>query len=537
MRYMTQIIRTAVAAGAVAMVLSTVQPAGAADSRPDVVVAVNKLPRTLLPGLHSGNNEVRITYSIFDTLIRRDFLHQRKTGEVRLIPNLATSWKRISPTTLELELRQGVTFHDGTAFTADDVIFSYGQERVYGKKAPVRTMRSFIGDLDRIEKLGSHKIRMIMKTPDPIIEQRLAGYKAWIISKASYEKHKKADVPSDKWVSAALKELSWKPVGTGPYKLKEYAAGDKIALVSHDNYHMGKPAAKNVTFKVVPEISGRIAGLVTGEFDIIVEVPPDQLPVFKKYPDIKVDSVIIENSHVLTFNTTHPVLGDKKVRQALSLAIDRKMLIDGLWGGKTITLNGNQMKLFGDYYVKDFKGVSYDPKKAKKLLSESSYKGQTVDYRIIPNYYTNAMESAQIIQEMWKKIGFNMRIKPVESWKGKRAKGMAIYPWSNTFRYPEPIGQIVMSWGPGSGIQLKQKYWPGTPEFNKLSGVLTGSVDKAVRKKAFRRMMEIFHDEVPGTMLYNPISTYAMRKGIDFTPYSLYYMDLRPDNLKITSAN
>jgi len=533
---MTRIFRLAAVAAMLAAICAAIQPA-AADNRPDMVIAVNKLPRALEPAIQSGNVDVRVNYSIFDTLIRRDFLHQAKTGEVRLVPGLAKSWKRISPTTLELELRQGVKFHDGGEFTADDVLFSFGKERVYGKEAPARRARIFIGDLDRIEKLGPYKVRFVMKAPDPIIEHRLAGYCAWIVSKAAFEKYKKDGEPTEKWMATATRNFTWNPVGTGPYKFKKYVAGDKLVLASNDDYWMGKPAAKTVTFKGVPEISARLAGLVSGEFDMIVEIPPDQIPVLEKYDDITQKSVVLENSHVITFNTTHPVMKDKKIRQALAMAIDRKKLIDTLWRGKTITPNGNQMKIFGEYYIKDFPAVPYDPAKAKKLLAESSYDGQTVDYRLIPNYYTNSIEAAQIIQEMWKQIGFNMKITPVENWKAVRDKGAAMYPWSNTFRYPEPIGQVNMSWGPGTAIQSKYKFWAGTPEYNKLAHVLTSSVDKAERKEAFRRMMEIFQEEVPGTILYNPISTYAMRKGVEFTPYSLYYMDLRPDNLKIAHSN
>ena len=537
MKFFAQSCQETVVAFALATFCLMIQPA-AADSRPDLVIAVNTLPRSLEPAMKMGNVDVRVNYNIFDTLIRRDFRGQDKSGQVRLMPGLATSWKRISPTTLELDLRQGVKFHDGSEFTADDVIFSFGKERVYGDKAPVRSARLFIGDLDRIEKLGPYKIRVVMKAPDPIIEHRLSGYASWIVSKKAYEKYKKDGEPAGAWMQTAVKKLTWNPVGTGPYKFKEYIPGDLVSFTANDDYFLGKPEAKSVTFKEVAEVATRLAGLVSGEFDMIVEIPPDQLPVLEKYRDIRPASVILENSHVLTFNTKHPVMQDKKLRQALSLAIDRKKLIDTLWHGMTITPNGNQMPNFGEYYIKDFPAFAYDPEKAKKLLAESSYKGQTVEYRIIPNYYTNSMEAAQIIQEMWKRIGFNMKIAPVENWKAIRGPDVAIYPWSNTFRYPEPVGQIAMSWGPGSEIQEgDRQYWEGTPEFNKLAGVLTSSVDKTERKAAFRRMMEIFQEEVPGTILYNPISTYAMRKGIEFTPYSLYYMDLRPDNLKIAHAN
>ena len=525
------------AALVLAAVSPLVQPA-AADNRPNMVVAVNTLPRSLEPAMQMGNVDVRVNYNIFDTLIRRDFLKEDKSGEMRLAPGLATSWKRLGPTTLEIELRQGVKFHDGSDFTADDVIFSFGKERVFSEGAPVRSARIFIGDLDRVEKVGAHTIRVVMKAPDPIIEHRLAGYGSWIVSKKAYEQHRKDGEPVESWMAAAVKKVTWNPVGTGPYKFKEYVAGDRVALTANDGYFLGKPQAKSVTFKEVPEVSTRIAGLVSGEFDMVVEIPPDQLPVLEKYSDVRPASVILENSHVLTFNTKHPVMSDKKLRQALALAIDRKKLIDTLWRGKTITPNGNQMRNFGEYYIKDFPAVPYDPAKAKKLLAQSSYKGREIEYRIIPNYYTNSMEAAQIIQEMWKAVGFNMKITAVENWKAIRGQEVAIYPWSNTFRYPEPVGQISMSWGPGSEIQSgDRKYWDGTPEFNKLSGILTSSVDKEERKASFRRMMEIFQEEVPGTILYNPISTYAMRKGIEFTPYSLYYMDFRPDNLKIAHSN
>jgi peptide/nickel transport system substrate-binding protein len=533
MKRLTRIIRTVVAAAALTAMCAAIQSA-AADNRPDMVIAVNKLPRSLEPAMKMGNVDVRVNYNIFDTLIRRDFKHP----DAGFKPGLATSWKRISPTTIELELRRGVKFHDGSEFTADDVIFSFGKERVYGAKAPVPSARLFIGDLDRIEKLGPYKIRIVMKSPDPIIEHRLAGYASWIVSKKAYEKYKKDGEPSDVWMAEAIKKVTWHPVGTGPFKFKEYVPGDRVSLTANDDYFLGKPQAKSVTFKEVSEVSTRLAGLVSGEFDMIVEIPPDQMPVLDRYSDITPASVVLENSHVLTFNTRHPVMRDKKLRQALSLAIDRKKLIDTLWRGKTITPNGNQMPNFGEYYIEDFPPFPYDPAKAKKLLAESDYKGQEVEYRLIPNYYTNSMEAAQIIQEMWKKIGFNMKITPVENWKAVRDDTVAIYPWSNTFRYPEPIGQINMSWGPGSEIQEgKYTYWDGTPEFNKLAGVLTSSLDKAERKKTFRRMMEIFREEVPGTILYNPISTYAMRKGVAFTPYSLYYMDLRADNLKIAHSN
>jgi peptide/nickel transport system substrate-binding protein len=173
----------AVFAAAIAWPLT---PARAADNRPDLIIAVNKLPRGLEPAADDGNVDVRVTYSIFDTLIRRDFLHPGADGAATLIPGLATSWKRISPTTLEVELRKGVKFHNGEEFTADDVLFTFSEERVRGKNAAIPSARGYFGHIASVEKLGPHKVRFVTKEPDLVREHRLSSYASWIVSWEDY---------------------------------------------------------------------------------------------------------------------------------------------------------------------------------------------------------------------------------------------------------------------------------------------------------------------------------------------------------------
>jgi peptide/nickel transport system substrate-binding protein len=520
--------------------------ASAADGRPDLVIAVNKLPRGLEPAVNDGNVDVRVTYSIFDTLLRRDFLHPGPNGAAKLIPGLAKSWHRIDAKTLELDLRKGVKFHNGEEFTADDVLFTFSEERLRGKNAAIPSGRSYFGNIAKVEKLDPYKVRFVTKEPDLVLEHRLSSYDSWIVSKKEYETHKaegekalaaakngKAKDAPQSWLDVAIKEENWSPVGTGPYVFKDWKSDDYVRLVSNDAYFMGKPAAKTVTFKQVPEISARIAGLVSGEFDLIVEIPPDQIPVVQGYKDLATKSVVLENSHVLVFNTKHPQLKDKRVRQALSLAIDRQKLVSTLWHGETYTPNGHQLPSFGPTYDKNRVGYRYDPDAAKKLLKESGYKGEPVSYRIIPDYYTNGLEAAQIIQEMWKAVGFNMKLEPVENFKAVRDPGVAIYPWSNTFRYPDPAGAIYVLWGPTSAVQKKFKLWKAPDAFNDAMNTIVTSGDQEVRAAALKKGLDIFEDEMPATILYNPISTYSMRKGVEWTPCPLYYMDLRPDVLKM----
>lgn len=541
-----------------AVVLASFTPAVFADSRPDLVIAVNKLARGLEPAQKTGNVDVRVTYSIFDTLIRRDFNAEEPGGGAKLVPHLATSWKRIDQKTLVVKLRKGVKFHNGDELTADDVVFTFSPERMTGKNTTIRNGRRYFGHLAKVTAVDKYTVRFVAKKPDLILEQRLASYTSWIVSKRSWteaakkakkkkkkkpaaagamaakKKKKKKKAGGPKWMKAALKYIRRNPVGTGPLKFVEWKVGDYQKFSAFDGYWGGKPPFKSVTFKLVPEVSTRIAGLVNNEFDIIVNVPPDQLQVLDRYKDkITVRSIVLNNSHVLVYNTLHPVLKDKRIRQALSLAINRPVLISALWQDKTYTPNGHQLKEFGPMYNPARKPPAYDPEKAKALLKAAGYKGEPILYRAMADYYVNERAAAQIIQQMWKKVGVTMKLEVVESFKMKRKKDVGVYSWSNTYRLPDPTGAISILWGPRSALQKKHKFWKAPKEFNDLDKQIWGSGDMKERATKFQRMLDIFEEEAPMTILYNPFETYAMRKGIEWNPYPLYFMDLRNYNLKI----
>lgn len=542
-----------------AVVLTSFTGGVFADSRPDLIIAVNKLARGLEPARNTGNVDVRVTYSVFDTLIRRDFMSREAGGGAKLVPHVAKSWKRIDPKTLELKLRKGVRFHNGDELTSDDVVFTFSSARLSGKKAVIRRGLRYFGHLAKVVPVDKYTVRFITKKPDLILEQRLATYASWIVSKRAWieagkkvkkkkkpaatgamaaktkkKKKKKKKAGGPKWMKAALKYMRRHPVGSGPLKFVEWKVGDYQKFVAFDDYWGGKPPFKSVTFKLVPEVSTRIAGLVNGEFDIIVNVPPDQLQVLERYKKkITVRSIVLNNSHVLVYNTKHPVLKDKRIRQALGLAINRPALITALWQGKTYTPNGHQLKEFGPMYNPARKPPAYDPDKARALLKAAGYKGAPILYRAMADYYVHERAVAQIIQQMWKKVGVTMKLEVVESFKQKRKKDVGVYSWSNTYRLPDPTGALSILWGPRSSIQKKYKFWKAPKEFNDLDKQIWGSGDMKERAKKFQRMLDIFEEEAPMTILYNPFETYAMRKGIEWNPFPIYYMDLRNYNLKI----
>ena len=513
-----------------ALVVLGIAPAQGAENRLDVVIAVNELPRGLEPADDTGNVDVRATYSIFDTLIRRDF-SVSGGGNGSLKPLLAESWKRLSPTVLEVKLRKGVRFHNGDELTADDVVFTFSPERLTGKDAVIPGGRQYFGHLKAVEKIDSHTVRFVTEKPDLILEQRLATYTSWIVSRKQWMQYQKADDKA--WMQRALREIRWNPIGTGPLKFRDWKKDQYVAFTANENYFLGKPNFRTVTMREVPELSTRIAGLVSGEFDIIVDITPDQIPVLARYKDIDVHSVVLENSHVILFNTTAPGVKDKRLRQALSYAIDRKKLNDALWQGKNYTPNGYQLRAFGAMYKGDRPGYTYDLERARRLVKESGYKGQTIALRLIPNYYLNGMESAQVLLEMWKAAGINVKLELLENFKQVRSPGLEMHQWSNTYRLPDPAGGILPLYGPRSQMQRTWKFWAAPEAFNKAAEVVETTTSEKERYQAFQTMLDIFEDEMPMAILYNPLYSYASKKRVDWKPYPLFYMDFRPDVFRL----
>lgn len=396
--------------------------AAAAQERPDLVVAVQSLPPTLEPAKELSNQGVRITYSMFDTLIRRDFLSGDNGSGSALVPGLAASWTWADERTLDVTLRDGVKFHNGETLSAEDVAFTFSPERLTGENAPLPDGRSYFGGLESVAATGPLTVRFVTKVADPIFEQRLASWTAWIINKKD-------------WLANAGDTFPQFPVGTGPFMLDAYRADQDVRLVAFDDYWDGKPTAASVSFRMVPEEAARIAGLVSGEFDIITNIPPDQIDQINGYDDIEARSVVLANSHVLVYNTNHPVLADKRIRQAMNLAIDRQLLADALWAGRAIVPNGFQYPEFGELYDADRPGFAYDPEKAKALLAEAGYNGEEIVYSTRAAYYTNATPAAQAILEMWKAVGINARLNIVES--------TMIWPTTSTWCAPGPTRPAI----------------------------------------------------------------------------------------------
>lgn len=367
--------------------------------------------------------------------------------------------------------------------------------------------------------IDSHTVRMHFADIDPLIEARFAGGMTGIICEEAY----KSAGGWTKWVQA--------PVGTGPYRVGEVAHGDFIRLDAHADYWGGAVPAESVTFKIVPEMASRIAGLSTGEYDLITEITTDQFDTIKAIEGAEITGGPIRNIRVVIFDEKNPVLADPRVRQALSHAIDRKLIVEALFDGRVTVPQGMQMRVFGDLFIDDHVGNAYDPDRAKMLLDEAGYNGEPISYRYLQDYYTSEVDTAQILVEMWRQVGLNVELELVENWGQIEdvAEGRGIFNWSNSANYPDPLGQIWRLYGPDGWFQRNGTF--ESAEFNSHGpALMTGSTEDRIA--AMRALLEIYErTDPPGTYLHTLPMFYGMRTGIDWSPTDTGFMDFSANSL------
>ncbi|MDO5016327.1 MAG: ABC transporter substrate-binding protein [Eubacteriales bacterium] len=469
-------------------------------------IGLADLPKTMDPVQGVGNTTLRVHANVFETLLVSDPLDNFK-----LKPWLAESYERVDGKTIEFKLRPGVKFHDGTDLTSEDVAFSFG--RLKDETIPnVQDAANLLRTIDHVEIIDDLTFRVVASIDDPILEQRVAcPMGAGIIPKAYFEK-------------TGIDEFASNPIGTGPYKVTQYSP-QRIDLERFEDYWGEKAIAAKVQYLEYPEAAARITALINNELDLIAQVPADQVALLESEKSVIVKSKPITNMHLAVLNTNDPVLSDKKLRQAMSLAVDKQLLVDTLWSGKAEVPKGHQFHEYGDLYVEDYPAYEFNLEKAKELVAESNYKGEELTYSVVPNYYTFGAEQAEALVDMWHKIGVNVKV----NFSDKKDEAQ-ISQWSNTMRFPDPAGGIWLQWGADSG--RREKTWSSMPDsYVELGQKMVAEADLAKRKELMVELMKVWDDDVPAIPVYYPAENWAYNSKYEWEPYSNQVIDLRANNL------
>ena len=339
-------------------------PAAAAD----LVIGSSTEPLSIDPHFSRTGNNQNIAQQIFDRLLASDENLQQH-------PSILESWSNSDPTHWRLKLRTGVKFHDGSDLTAADVVYSLERPKtIANSPAPWTGNVSAIASLTIVDP---STIDLVTKDPTPDLLEQIGS--VYVVSKAAAE-GKKLEQFNDGTAA----------IGSGPYKFKSWAHGDRLTLVRNESYWGKKPDFENVTIRFMSNDAARIAALRSNGVDLIDAVPPEEVPVLSKLPAYRVFSTasarliylavdtVRDESPFVTTTDGKPLkpnpLKDLRVRQAISKMINRDLIIDRVLNGSGVAAGqlapdgvaGNDPSI---------KAESYDVDGAKKLLASAGLPG------------------------------------------------------------------------------------------------------------------------------------------------------------------
>jgi|SRR5579864_1521707 len=318
------------------------------------IIYLDPLPNTFV-------NDVNVLYAnLYDTL----FVRRADGG---LGPNLAESWRLVSPTEWEFKLRRGVKFQNGEPFNAAAVKVNVDRYLQPGKfpRAP-----HIAKPIKSATVVDEYTVRIATPQPDPAF---LENTLVWLYF-----------VPPGYYKSVGEEGTAQHPIGTGPFKFVEWVKGSHVLLDANLDYWKGRPKFKTLEIRLIPEIATRVAALRAGEIDIAMQLTPDQIPAVEADRNLRASSAAIPRSIYLIIWTQSPGQGneplkDQRVRQALNYAINTDSIIKNILYGQATRIATIVPPLaFG--YDPSIRPYAYDPAKAKQLLTEAGYgKGFTVD--------------------------------------------------------------------------------------------------------------------------------------------------------------
>jgi peptide/nickel transport system substrate-binding protein len=496
--------------------------AGAAIAQ-DLRMALSSEPSAMDPHFHNLTPNNALTSHVFERLVHFD-------AKQKLIPGLATSWKAVDDKTWEFKLRTGVKWHDGSPFTADDVIFS--MERAPNVENSPGSFALYVRG-KTFAKVDDQTIRISTPAPYPLMPNDMATIA--IISKNAATGAKTDDFNSGK---AAI--------GTGPYKFSEFVKGDRYVMVRNDDHWAGKPKWAKVTIRPIKTGPARVAALLAGDVDVIEEVPTTDIQRLQKEGKVEIAQGL--SNRVIYFHLDHwrdetpfitandgskikNPLKDARVRKALSMAINRTAIVDRLM--EKAAIPASQFLAEGFFGISpNLKVEPFDPDGAKKLLADAGFpKGFKMTLHGPNGRYINDARMAEAVAQMFTRIGVETKVEtmPPAVFFNRASAGAGGNPefsfilvgWgSGTGEVSSPLKSLVATFDKTKGMGTANRGRYSNPELDKVIDEALATVDDDKRGALLAKGSEIAINDGGVIVSHYQLNTWATRKGLKYEPRS-----------------
>ena len=446
----------------------------------EIIAGLSERMLTLDPANHYSISATSVLRHVYDPLLD-------VTNDDKLVPALAETWRPLNNTTWRFTLRKGVSFHDGSPFTADSVVFTLKRVRDNAK-----LVKSFVyQDIEDVQKDGDHAVTVTTKRPFGSLPAHLTMLGMLPPSAAGSED-----------------AFFQKPVGTGPFRLVSWTHGDHVDLVANPKYWKpGVPKVEKVTFRFIPELSTRAAALRAGEIHVIDRVWPDMVQTLKGTPGVKVLDTPALEAQRWHFQLARETVKDPRVRKAISLAIDRNVIIkDLLLGYARPVVNPVPPGLVGHVNLGQ---KPYDPEKARQLLKQAGQTNLTIDFVLMKDLYPKQLEIAQAVAAMLGEVGVKVNIRNLEIATAREQRTAGNYDlfFSGWAHMPHDPDWYFGQWFTRAGAEKMTRF--ADPKVEQL--IADGRVpDPKVRQQKYEEIERILWEDEPEIWPYYSVAIYAI---------------------------
>ncbi|MCO6418340.1 ABC transporter substrate-binding protein [Siccirubricoccus sp. KC 17139] len=487
----------------------------------ELTIAVGGAFTSMDPHFFDLSPNHALTWHVFDRLLHPD-------PDQRPSPGLAESWRALDERTWEFKLRQGVTFQDGTPFTADDVVFTFA--RAPNVPNSPTSLGQYIRPVQRLEVVDAHTIRLHTAEPIPLIPQMMMAFS--VIGRKQGEGMSTADYNSGR---AA--------VGTGPYRLVSFTLGDRAVFERNPRWWGPAQPWQRVTYRLITNDSARVAALQSGDVDAIDAVPTRDVARLQRdarlnlahRPGLRliylyVDASRPQTPHVMDRNgqplASNP-LRDVRVRRALSMAVNREGIRRQIMEGFSLP-TGQAQPEGAMGYDPSIPVPAYDPDGAKKLLAEAGFpEGFNITLHGPNDRYVNDDAIAQAIAQMWTRIGVRTQVQTSPASVFFTAGGVrdehsvALTGWSTSTGEPDTHLSLMLATPDpqrGRGTRLRPSHY-SNPELDRMIDRALTTIDTEAREKAYHDIIRIgYQRDLAVIPIHHQVNIWAMKRSLTYRP-------------------